>query len=157
MKTIAIASFVTLTLSVVTAPVPTGAGGPRSLDSALEKLEPGDKIRIQTRDFQMLRGYFVRAADDSLYMTSDDTGAVGYPDIDRLWAFQQHGAARGALWATGVLALGGALTLGLGAETMDEAMGLTVLMGATVVLAGYAFYKGASGSTEKMVYSSYLE
>jgi hypothetical protein len=144
-------------ITAFAAAVPAGAGGSRLLESAVTGLEPDQKIRIQTRDFHVLRGYFVRAAGDSLYLRSDGADAVGYPDIERMWAHEPHGAARGAVWAGGVLAVGAALVMGLGADNVDEAAGLTVVIAATVVVAGYAFYKGASGATERMVYSRYLE
>jgi hypothetical protein len=151
------AVFVYVIIAAFAAAAPASAGGSRLLESAVTGLEPDQKIRIQTRDFHVLRGYFVRAAGDSLYLRSDGADAVGYPDIERMWAHEPHGAGRGALWASGVLVLGGALILGMGAETEDDVIRLTGLMVATVVMAGYAFYKGASGATERMVYSRYLE
>ena len=149
-----------VSLSVLTARA--GPESPSTLEAATGNLKPDQQIRIQNRDFQTLRGYFVRTTADSLYFGSSvasdiEANAISMSDIDRMWAHQSHGVGRGLLWGGGVLLLGGALTLGLGAATMDEAMGLTVLMGATVVIAGYAFYKGASGITEKMIYSSYLQ
>jgi hypothetical protein len=151
------AVFVFVIMTAFAAAGPAGAGGSRLLETAVADLEPDQRIRIQTADFHVLRGFFVRAANDSLFLESDGAGAVGYPDIERMWAFRPHGAARGAVWAGGVLAAGAALVMGLGADNVDEAMGLAVVMAATVVVAGYAYYKGASGSREELVYSRYLE
>jgi hypothetical protein len=137
-----------------------GSDTARTLESATGDLKPTQQIRIQNRDFQMLRGYFVRTTADSLYFGStpspDSTAkSISMANIDRMWAHHEHGIGRGLLWGGGVLLLGGLLVTGLGAESTPDAMRLTVLMGGFVVLAGYAFYEGASGSTEKLVYSSY--
>ena len=151
--------MILLSLSWSTAPADPDTA--RTLESAAGDLKPAQQIRIQNGEFQMLRGYFVRTTADSLYFGSSvdpdaKTETISKADIDRMWAYQPHGIGRGLLWGGGVLLLGGALVMGLGAESTPDAMRLTVLMGAFVVLAGYAVYEGASGSTEKMVYSSNL-
>jgi hypothetical protein len=151
--------MILLSLSWSTAPA--GSDTARTLESATGDLKPAQQIRIQNREFQMLRGYFIRTTADSLYFGStpspdSTTSAIFLADIDRMWAHQPHGVGRGLLWGGGVLLLGGMLVMGLGAESTPDAMRLTVLMGGFVVLAGWAFYEGASGSTEKMVYSRYL-
>jgi hypothetical protein len=151
--------------ALVSAPV---AASDRALDAAINDLAPNKHIRVWTVGFRVFQGRFIRADGDSLYLRSLPDGAhaaratdggvstasnaVCLSDIDRMCVIEPHGISRGLQWAGGVLLIGGALTLGAGADSLDEG-GLMVGLGVTIGAAFYALFKGSTGTREREVYT----
>jgi hypothetical protein len=128
------------------------------------------RLHIQTDDFRVLHGRFIRSDGDSLYIgqwPKNITGrknllasepqkaeSIQLSNISHMWMIKNHGLKRGLLWGGVVLLIGGFLTIEQGDEidTIETAL---VYFGVTAAATLYAFFKGISGSEETLVYSRY--
>ena len=144
------------------------ATGPEpQLSAAIEGLSPTQQVRIQTRDFRELRGYFIRSSGDSIYLASSSEAArtlsdrnrgdsqleetIDLSQINLMWKVDDHGVGRGFLWGGGVLLVGAALIYA-GGDKVDSPELAMAYIGVTIAVATFAFYKGTKGSKETLVY-----
>jgi hypothetical protein len=128
--------------------------GDPSLDTAIDQLDEGQRLHIRKTNYGMLRGRFVRAAGDSIYMSPrpvEESVPVGVwrDEVDVMWTVGPHGVGRGLLWAGGTLATVVALAYA-GSGTEEE---LVFLIYAGAIAVPIAFVVGAMGDKETMIYS----
>jgi hypothetical protein len=143
-----------LVLTVLLVPAAAGAADP-SLDAVLSRFERGQRLRVKTSQHLILRGRFLYAPPDSLYLHprsygTDTVVGVERNGIDALWTVGPHGLGRGLLWAGGAALGVGAIALA-GSETLGEG-DLTVLAVAAAVIIPVAMYKGYAGEKGTLVY-----
>lgn len=144
---------------------PALAGADSSLDAAVEQLVEGQKLRVRTRGYSMLRGYFLRAEADSIFLDLRSAGTVasGKPrwggesmgtvgierdEVDAMWKVRRAGVGRGLLWAGGAALAGGVAMIAMG----DDEGGLILTSMVTIAAVPVAFVWGALRNKETMVY-----
>ena len=146
--------LIILALVLVLLPSAVGAADPE-LDRAVARLERGLRVRVKTTDYLTLRGRFLYAPADSLYLHPRSYGPDAIVGLERdqiseLWTVGRSGIGNGLLWAGGaallVTAIGAA-----GAGTLSEG-DLYVAMLVAAVTIPFAFFKGYRAEKETLAF-----
>lgn len=161
-----ILAFLFLLLPSLAVVCPSWAGSETSsLDAAVQRLVEGERLRVRTTGYSMLRGYFLRAEADSIFLDlrsagtvasgkprwgGESMGAVGIErnEVDAMWKVRRAGVGRGLLWAGGAALAGGVAMIAMG----DDEGGLILTSMVTIAAVPVAFVWGALRNKETMVY-----
>jgi hypothetical protein len=135
-------------------PIAVGAADP-SLDAVLTRFERGQRVRVKTSEHLTLRGRFLYAPPDSLYLHPRSYGPEAVVGMERngieaLWTVGPQGVGRGLLWAGGAALGVGAIALA-GYGTLDQG-DLTFLTVAAAVVIPVAMYRGYTSEKRTLVY-----